>query len=360
MLASANLRDGPDDDLLRCFIRHHDEAAFHAIVRRHGGMVWSICRGVLRNEADAEDAFQATFLLLATKAGEVRNPLALAGWLHEVASRISRKALTAKLRRRSHEARAAPQTCDELGGYENLVVVHEELHALPEKYRVPLVLFYFDGRTHDQAAGALGLSNSGIRKRLERGRELLQTRLARRGIAGAALTIVALPVNSELCASTAALAAAYVGGALVTGIVPAAVVSLVPHGVKSMIAVKLLAAGSLLAATACGVVLLAGEETKPSPASPPTTKEAAKPTPEPPAVYKRQQSEVGNLLNRLDELKGKRGSDEWAAVLRQLIEMGPKALPEMVAETDATDDAFMLHAVPSSCAASATSAQCRR
>src|SRR4051794_1219669 len=165
MLASTVRTDGPDDELLRRFVAGCDEAAFQTLVGRHGGAVWSVCRCLLGNEADAEDAFQATFLLLATRAATVRNPRALAGWLYGVAGRVARKARTARRRRHDHEARAVrPAEAWPDDPADDVRVVHEELGGLPEKYRVPLVLTYLHGQTQDDAAAALGLSKSGVKK----------------------------------------------------------------------------------------------------------------------------------------------------------------------------------------------------
>jgi RNA polymerase sigma factor (sigma-70 family) len=266
MLASAILLDAPDDELLRRFIARCDEAAFHTLVIRHGGMVWSVCRSVLRNEADAEDAFQATFLLLATKAQSVRNPRALAGWLHAVAGRVARKARTARHRRRGHEARSErPAESGPADRVEDQRVIHEELSGLPEKYRLPLVLTYFDGRTQDAAANALGLSKSGIKKRLDRGRELLRSRLIRRGLSAVLLPIAVPAVSPTLAASTAALATAVAAGTVDLSAVPAGVLALIHGGVKSMTVVKLIGFGSLLAAAALGVGLMAQEKPNGSP-----------------------------------------------------------------------------------------------
>ena len=100
--------DLSDAQLLRRFVRHHDEAAFELLVQRHGRLVWGVCRHVLHDDHDAEDAFQGSFLVLARKAGSIRNQNAVGSWLYGVAYRIARKARLAASRRRTHESRATP------------------------------------------------------------------------------------------------------------------------------------------------------------------------------------------------------------------------------------------------------------
>ncbi len=142
-----------DGALLECFAARRDEAAFAELVRRHGPMVLSVCRGVLRHRQDAEDAFQATFLVLARKAATVRCGQSVGGWLHAVAYRLALKARARAARRRDAEPQASPATAADpvldLSVRELLAAVHEELSRLPEKYRAPLVLCYLQERTQD-------------------------------------------------------------------------------------------------------------------------------------------------------------------------------------------------------------------
>ncbi len=178
------MRGCADRELLARYLGGRDEAAFVALVRRHGPMVLDVCRGVLACEADAEDAFQATFLVLAKKAGSIREATSLAGWLHGVAYRVARRAQTEFARRQKHEAAAAARpggapTEDEPSWREVRQVVHEELGGLPERLRAPLALCYLRGLTQDQAAAELGLPKGTLRGRLERGRALLRARLLR-------------------------------------------------------------------------------------------------------------------------------------------------------------------------------------
>src|SRR5260370_29808188 len=127
-----------DQELLGRFRSERDEAAFHTLLRRHGSMVLDVCRNVLGNEADAEDAFQTTFLILAQKAGAIRNQASVGSWLHGVAYRTALKARAGTAKRKKHEARVPSQpSSDELTWREVQQVIHEELSKVAECYRAP-------------------------------------------------------------------------------------------------------------------------------------------------------------------------------------------------------------------------------
>jgi RNA polymerase sigma factor (sigma-70 family) len=187
--------DASDCQLLRRFAAVRDEAAFTVLVRRHGPMVLGVCRRVLGNAEDAEDAFQATFLVLARKAGSLHWHDSVGGWLHQVARRVAREARERVARRRSRERTVAdlpdvpaPEAAvRELGS-----ILDEELDQLPERYRSPLLLCYLEGATRDRAAALLGLSLRTLERRLQRGRELLRARLTRRGFTLTALLAAVL------------------------------------------------------------------------------------------------------------------------------------------------------------------------
>jgi RNA polymerase sigma factor (sigma-70 family) len=187
-----------DEHLLARFAAARDRSslAFEAIVRRHGPMVLETCRRLLRGDHHAaEDAFQATFLVLARRAGaiRVRPSGSLAPWLHEVACRTARKARVAGIRRRRRETLAILRPAA-TGGESALIaeelddnrVLHEEVSRLPEKYRAAIVLCYFEGLTQDQAAKTLSWPVGTVRGYLARARDLLRTRLVRRGVGGMA------------------------------------------------------------------------------------------------------------------------------------------------------------------------------
>jgi RNA polymerase sigma factor (sigma-70 family) len=170
-----------DRQLLERFARQQDGAAFTALVRRHGPMVLGVCRRVLDNAHDAEDAFQATFLVLVRRASSIGRPELLANWLYGVAYRTAKKARANVLRRRAHERLAACMPRAEPwvdAAWQDLrTLLDEELHRLPDKYRAPLVLCYLEGKTNEEAARQLGWPPGSMSARLARGRELLRERL---------------------------------------------------------------------------------------------------------------------------------------------------------------------------------------
>ena len=189
-------------ELLGRFAATRDEAAFAALVAQHGPMVLATCRRLLGHGLDADDAFQATFLVLARRAGSIADPDRLAPWLHGVARRVSVRARTVAARRRAFEGEPAEdelQVVAPAPPRDDLLdlraILDEELARLPAKYRAPLVLCYLEGLTHDEAAGQLKWPVGTVRSRLAGGRDRLRSRLARRGLDPAgALVPVALPV----------------------------------------------------------------------------------------------------------------------------------------------------------------------
>ncbi|HET6572286.1 MAG TPA: sigma-70 family RNA polymerase sigma factor [Fimbriiglobus sp.] len=176
----------PDRDLLDRFARHNDQQAFEALVRRHGPPVLGVCRRVLRDPHAAEDAFQATFMVLARKAHAIARPEALGSWLYGVAVRVACKA-------RAGVARPTPgplpdpaaDTPDPSAGVaeeELRLILDEELCRMPDRDRTLIVLVYLEGRTHDEAARVIGCPLGSMAWRLARAREGLRRRLTRRGV----------------------------------------------------------------------------------------------------------------------------------------------------------------------------------
>jgi RNA polymerase sigma factor (sigma-70 family) len=218
-LAAHGWQPLPDGILLYRFVSDHDEAAFAALLERHGPMVLGVCRRVLRDFHDAEDACQATFLVLARKAASIRQPGAVGSWLHGVAYRVA-----GKLKARGAHRGIPGGTLDDVpqaappdvSWREVRGVLDEELRRLPECYRAPLVLCYLEGKTRDEAARQLGWSVGTLRGRLERGRERLRLRLTRRGLTlPAALAASVLVESAASAALPAELAETTIKAAIV-------------------------------------------------------------------------------------------------------------------------------------------------
>jgi RNA polymerase sigma factor (sigma-70 family) len=186
LVTAPQVRALPDQELLARFVTHRDEAAFGVLVDRHAAMVLGVCRRVVKDAHDAEDACQATFLLLARRAASIRKPEALGGWLQRVAYHVALKARTRAARSAPREAvpddRCRADATAEVSWREAVVILDEEMSRLPSTYRAPLALCYLEGRTQDEAARQLGWSLGALRGRLERGRERLRARLRDRGI----------------------------------------------------------------------------------------------------------------------------------------------------------------------------------
>jgi RNA polymerase sigma factor (sigma-70 family) len=203
------LRGHGDGALLERFVANNDEAAFEVLVQRHGPMVHGVCRRILADSHDAEDAFQATFLVLARRAATIRTPDAIGAWLHAVAVQVATRARKARTQRnRVHiltELDIGQTTSSEsvdAEWRELRPVLDEELGRLPEKYRAPVVLCYLEERSNAEAAEQLGWPIGTVKGRLARARSLLQTRLARRGVAlGATLLATAGASRTALAAA---------------------------------------------------------------------------------------------------------------------------------------------------------------
>ncbi len=178
--------DSSDRELLRRFVADGDESAFATLVSRHAGLVMGLCRRILRREQDAEDAFQATFLILARKAMTIRGAASLPAWLYQTAYRIALRAKAKRARRRELTFEVEAMTSDnplaEITDEHQQVIIDEEFNRLPEKFRLPLFLCCVEGKSRDDAAEQLGISISSVKGRLERGRRLLRHRLALRGV----------------------------------------------------------------------------------------------------------------------------------------------------------------------------------
>jgi RNA polymerase sigma factor (sigma-70 family) len=265
-LRKATLRqDGAgltDSQLLSHFIEGKDESAFEALVRRHGPMVMGVCRRALHNHHDAEDAFQATFLVLVRKAVSVVPREMVANWLYGVARTTAHRAKAAGARRRLREGEARnmpepqappPDLWDDLRP-----LLDEELGRLPDKYRVPIILCELEGKSHNDAARQLGWPIGTLSGRLSRARAMLAKRLCRRGVAFSSGALAAvLSQNALACVPTSVLSstidAAIVfaaGQAAAAGLISAKVAALTEGVVKSMLLTKLKTSIVVLLATA--------------------------------------------------------------------------------------------------------------
>lgn len=275
-----------DWECLERFRTRRDEDAFAMLVKRHGPMVRGVCRRVLRHAEDAEDVFQATFLVLARKAGSIRWKHSIAPWLYQVAYRLAHKGRVQSARRREQQATVEPTTptVDE-SWLEVCGALDEELHGLAEKYRAPLVLCYLEGQTRDEAAERLGWSLGTLKRRLQKGRDLLRLRMMRRGVTLPAVLLSASLSGNEVEAALSTLtvrslaqaATALASGGAISGPhLPAIALAEEALRMMSLSAVKLTAVLLLTLSLAGGAGLwacrmLATETPQAQPASPPET-----------------------------------------------------------------------------------------
>ncbi len=246
------------------------EAAFEALVTRHGPMVLRVCRNVLGHQDDAEDAFQATFLVLVKQRASIRKLDSVASWLYGVASRVAARSRVDAARRRKSEqggmrlvtdSAAVEDTAEALDRAAHGPIVQEEVRRLPEKYRSVVLLCYWEGLTHEQAALQLGLPIGTVRSRIARARDLLRKRLIRRGLpatagavavfaapsAPAAIALPALPLS--LVRSSVQAAMCIAAGQSTAGVVPATVLSLSKRVLWSLAMMKLTKLAAVLTMT---------------------------------------------------------------------------------------------------------------
>ena len=288
----AGLSDG---QLLERFASHRDaeaELAFTALVMRHGPLVFGVCQSLLRNPHDAEDAFQVTFMVLARKAGSLRQPERLGPWLHGVAHLTARRLKDKNARRKSHETEAAvysdrahpssgsSQPLHALANHDEIEALHREIDRLPARYKTAIVLCDLQGLTHEEAARRLGLRVGTISSQVSRARERLRRRLDRRGLAYPG-GIVAAAIDSTrpsvlpnvLVGSTVKNVMSLSTG-LAAGSVPASIVSLSQGVLRSMLFAKIRLIFAALvglgaAATGVGVgVGVVGRDPQPAPQQP--------------------------------------------------------------------------------------------
>jgi RNA polymerase sigma factor (sigma-70 family) len=265
-MAAEQLAEQSDRQLVERLLAGPDEAAFEALVCRHGPMIYRVCWRVLQHAEDSEDAFQATFLLLARKISSIKKRDSLASWLHEVARRIALEGRKHAASRHRHEARApnppeAPP--DEITWKELRTVLDTELASLPDKLRSPLILCYLEGRSQEEAARQLGWSKSTLLRRLEEARTALGRRLRRKGFVWPAAVLGLLvsdslapaALSTKLIGSTVEAAACALVGRTAAGMVSAKVTALTEGVMKAMFTSKL---NSVIFAALLAAVLVGG------------------------------------------------------------------------------------------------------
>ncbi len=337
----AGLGDGP---LLARFASSGDPLAFEALVARHGPMVLATCRAVLKSEHDAEDAFQATFLVLARRAGSVRGGEALGGWLHRVAYRAAVQAAAAARKRRRKEAEASAMAPWDASrpvlDFDLRPILHEEIDRLPEEQRLPVVLCDLEGLTYEQAAERLRWTVPTVHHRLAKARLRLKGRLTRRGVAAPAFAAALVPTKGTSAAVPAALIRATVLAA--TGGPASAGAVLLAHTLlRGMVMIKLkIAATAALAALAlasAGVLAAGGgrpEEPRP----------AMKPKPQAESEVAARAAPAAQKPAKLIEVKGRVVAPDGrpvagAAVRAFDFRLDSKPFPE---ETSGPDGRFTI------------------
>ena len=271
----AGLTDGELIDRFNARRGEVSELAFAVLLERHGPMVRRVCRRVLGDPSAADDAFQATFLVLARKADSVRDRASLAAWLHGVALRVAARLRDRETRRRKHERTRAERASFEVrvAPWDDTgLVIHEELARLPERLRNAAVLCYLEGNSYEEAARQLGCPTLTIKSRLVESRRRLRRRLERRGLAPAVAALAAgAELSSQASATTAVLPPALAefivqsasqfaaGPAAASGMVPASVAAVSTGVLRTMFWTKLkwVAATAVMGMLACGAVVLA-------------------------------------------------------------------------------------------------------
>lgn len=312
-----------DRELLDRYLAHADQAAFAELVHRHERAIMGVCRQVLFDRADVEDAFQATFVALVERAKRIKWNDALGGWLVTVAHRVAvRTARTrSRLVRREQNAAAQPsQPTPEVGAdlswREAIAVLHEELDALPDRFRLPLIHCYLEGLSREEAASRLGWKPGKVKAGLERGREKLRVILERRGVTLSAGLLAGVVAGTSAVSASPELRAATLKA--VTGQTTTAIIELARSAMPVISAKAKIAYGSVIAATLC-IGLLAAIAGSP-------TRVAAPATPVPPAtkVAPAQPQEItGRVLDpdgmplagvKIYAVKTKNGSEERVVI----------------------------------------------
>jgi RNA polymerase sigma factor (sigma-70 family) len=262
LAASQTKSSATDAELLGRFVSHRDEVAFTGLLTRHGPMIWSVCRRILADVHRAEDAFQATFLVLVRKAGSISRREHLASWLYGVAFRVALDA-RAQAARRSQRERVMPEVptmelAEVTPRCDLSPLLDEEVHRLPTQYRTPILLCYYQGKTNAEAAAELGWAEGTVFSRLARARDYLRKRLQRRGLGMAAGALTATLAQQASAASLPpgllqatldATLSTMTAGVTAAGVVSPSVAALAEGVLQSMFLKKICTGISLVVAT---------------------------------------------------------------------------------------------------------------
>jgi len=327
LFADGSLTGLSEGQILDRFLNHGDEAAFGALLRRHGPMVLGVCRRCLADLNDVDDAFQATFLVLVERAGTLRDRDVLGPWLHRVAHRVAVRTRAYARRRRTFEERAAAgqdsarrePVSGAAEAEERRFVLDEELARLAEKYRTPLILCDLEGRTHEQAAAQIRCPVGTVKSRLSRAREQLRSRLSRRGLSASSLLAPAahlhepIPVvPAGLLNATTRAAVQLAGGRAAT--VGAVALVMDTLRAKHMIILKLVAT----ALTAAGILSAAAAGIRAWPA--PDDQAPASPSPRGPAKADAKQETPASQPGSSPAVRAEPGTDPRSRALLAKLE----------------------------------------
>src|SRR5262245_30152829 len=329
--------DATDGQLLECYLARREEAPFATLVRRHGPMVWGVCRRILHTLQDTEDAFQATFLVLARKAASIVPRQMVGNWLYGVAYQTAIKAQALAARRQSRERQvtdmpeppaASPDHWPDLQA-----VLDQELTRLPDRYRSVILLCDVEGKTRKEAARQLAVPEGTVAGRLSRARELLAKRLTSRGVtlSGGSLAAVLVQyaatanVPAAVVSSTIQAATVFAAGPVSAGAIPTPVVTLTEGVLKSMLHTKLkIGLAAVLAAGLLGIGV-SGIAFQASAAGDPAQKGTDGPPERPGKRAGNPEAELRQLRAEVNQLRA--DVDQLKKQLRPADSKGPSVVP---------------------------------
>jgi RNA polymerase sigma factor (sigma-70 family) len=305
-LVGAAATDDSDAELLERFAAQRDEAAFEALLRRHGPLVWSVCRRVLGEDHAAEDAFQATFLVLVRKAHSVSKQASIRSWLHGVALRVSLRARQQEQLRRRREQEMPSRPSGDTTWQDVRPILDEEIQRLPEKYRLPIILCYLEGQTNDEASRLLNCPRGTIAIRLARARERLRSRLIRRGVTLSAGTLAALLADNAMSAAVPPLLLAQTAKVAFLGATSVSISILTEGVLHAMFLSKFKAASAFVLVLAvvggAGIGAYHLRAQVPPNQVPPQGPAEIPEVPQPPRVGAFDGKALGELWKKMDEL----------------------------------------------------------